>query len=264
MNESDIDSAIQLARGHDWIPLSALAVGALVRLAKSDQAVKFFPVAIAPLWRSWAAVILGVLFGVVHRLAAGGTWGEAIVGGVAVGITAISGHELIVESIRKGRDIGIAKQPPPPPGSLPPPQKPLSIKPPAQQVTILEMPPPPGPMTLSVLKNNTFFNCALARRDETRARGQLIALALIGLMTLIGCRPIVAEAEQAHDLTVGEVACRAKGVSIARGGGTCAQRRAALQHLAAYDPDCLVLYGDAGPGDFTCRDAGAGGDGGPE
>jgi hypothetical protein len=126
MDESPIvavNDAISLVRSHAWIPLASLIINALVRLSKTDQAVAWFPVNIRPRVRPTAALVLGVASGVVAGLA-GGSWGSALVGGFIAGMLAITTHDVVVESIRKGRDIGIPKrQPAPamfPPGSIPP------------------------------------------------------------------------------------------------------------------------------------------------
>lgn len=123
----DIDGVVQLAAAHSWVPMAAAVAWVLVRISKDDRAVRWFRVEIDPRWRAWASAILGLVFGVLHKLATGGTWGEAIVGGLVAGNGATVGHELIVESIRKGRDIGMAKEDAPP---APPPQPIISIKPP--------------------------------------------------------------------------------------------------------------------------------------
>ena len=109
-----IDDIIRTVRAHSWIPAITLVVAALVRLSKTDAAVRWFPLYVAPLWRPWFALGLGVLGGASAKLA-GASWGEAVMGALFSGVGAMGAHDLIVESVRKGRDIGIKKLPPEPP-----------------------------------------------------------------------------------------------------------------------------------------------------
>jgi hypothetical protein len=205
-----------------WVPIATLIVGSLIRLAKSDRAVAWFPVAISPRWRAWIALGLGVVLGVLQKLALGGSWVEAIGGGLSAGIAAITGHELIVESLRDGRDIGEAKRPPLAPGTLrPPTAPPISLKPP---------PLPP--------------------------------LAMLALV-LLGCGPSPSTLKQSRELEATSNACRERGLEVMRRGGTCQQKRSRLLQMAETDPDCVGLFGDAGPGQFECRDGGPS-DGGKE
>lgn len=105
----DIDQFVALIQSHAWIPLASIAIGFAVRLVKSDAAVAWFPVAIPPQVRSWLALGLGLVAGVLDKVVAGSSWSVALMGGIAAAITAISGHELVIESLRGGREIGEAK-----------------------------------------------------------------------------------------------------------------------------------------------------------
>jgi hypothetical protein len=136
--QSDLNTFLVLVRDHNWVAIAAIVDGLLIRLAKSDRFVQFFPVAIAPKWRPWFALGIGVVEGCIAiKVFSHGVWSEAIFGGISAGVTAITGHELVVESIRNGRDLFVPKLPPAPPGSVPPPPKAISIKPPASTITFL-------------------------------------------------------------------------------------------------------------------------------
>lgn len=108
-----IDDIIRTAWAHSWISAITLFVAAIVRLSKTDVAVRWFPLYVAPRFRSWFALGLGILGGISAKLA-GASWGEAIMGALFAGPGAMAAHDLIVESWRKGRDIGVRKLPPEP------------------------------------------------------------------------------------------------------------------------------------------------------
>jgi hypothetical protein len=115
MDAVTIDTLTRDLRTNAWIPLIAVIVGAVIRLTKTDAAVAWFKVYTKPEHRPAIALSLAIVGASVERLAVGGTWYDAIAGGIAAGSLAIAGHELYVNGIRKGRDIGIKKAPPPPP-----------------------------------------------------------------------------------------------------------------------------------------------------
>jgi hypothetical protein len=115
MDPVSIDNLVQLARANAWIPLLAIVVGGIVRMAKDDPAVAKIPLYFKPENRAIWAMGLAVAGAALDRLATGGTWYDAIAGGLVAGSGAIAGHELLVKRARKGRDIGIKKDPPAPP-----------------------------------------------------------------------------------------------------------------------------------------------------
>ena len=118
-----VNDAISLVRSRMWIPLASLFINVIIRVYKNDVAVAWFPWSMPPRVRPFVAIGLGVASGFVAGLSSG-SWGAAIAGGVFAGMLSITTHELVVESIRKGRDIGIPKAEIPPamfpPGSMPP------------------------------------------------------------------------------------------------------------------------------------------------
>jgi hypothetical protein len=107
MNAQTIDHFVALLRSHIWIPLLALFVFAIIRLSKSDAGVAWFPCRIKATSRPLWALGLGIVGGVLEQLFAGGTVLAAIVGGMVAGMGAIVIHEIVVNTIRKGRDLGI-------------------------------------------------------------------------------------------------------------------------------------------------------------
>jgi hypothetical protein len=107
-----LNQLLTLANGHAWIPLAAVAVGFIVRLSKSDKAVAWLPVNIPAAYRPWLSLGLGVVSGALAKLAAGRSWPEAVIGGIFAGVLPITGHELFVESLRGGREVGLPPAPP--------------------------------------------------------------------------------------------------------------------------------------------------------
>jgi hypothetical protein len=132
MDAVTIDTLTKLARANAWIPLIALVVGAIIRIGKNDPLVAKIPLYFKPEHRAYWALGLSIIGAALDRVATGGTWYDALAGGLVAGSGAIAGHEVIVNGIRKGRDLGIKKEPPVPP---PPPNDwdDDSIRPPSPQ-----------------------------------------------------------------------------------------------------------------------------------
>lgn len=220
MDPVQIDGALKFAHEHSWVVLSSIIVWGLVRVSKDDRAVKWFPVEIAPLWRSWAALILGMAAAVIHKLWTHGPWPEVVPGGFSIGVLATYGHEIVIESLRKGRDIGVKKDDAPPP---PPPKPPISIKPPSPTINVI------GQMLgLSIF---------------------LAGAVMLVLVTieLVSCKVPAVPIDDVGPLVMNAGACRAKGMAIIADGGTCDEKRERLGELVRTDPDCIGLYADAGP-----------------
>jgi len=115
MDTVTADQIVQLVRTNAWIPLLAVVVGAIIRVSKNDPAVARLKFYIKPENRAAWALAWGIALAALDRLATGGTWYDALAGGLVAGSAAIAGHEIIVNKIRKGRDFGVKKAPPPPP-----------------------------------------------------------------------------------------------------------------------------------------------------
>lgn len=100
----DMTDLLNLLLAHKWIPAAALAIGFVVRVLKSDTVLPFQIPARA---RVWAAFGFGIVAGVLDKVASGDTWQNAIVGGLLAGVTSVTGHELIVESLRGGKEMRV-------------------------------------------------------------------------------------------------------------------------------------------------------------
>lgn len=90
---------------HAWWALAALAIGAVVRLLKDDQPLPVVGAfTLPPQYRGWAALVLGLISGVIQAIATGTPWFTAILQGLGAGAAAITGHQTIVEGMRGGRE----------------------------------------------------------------------------------------------------------------------------------------------------------------
>lgn len=107
----DLTALLAAVGGHKWLLVSALVIGTLVRLFKSDSPLPF-GIAIPARWRGWAAVGLGVVAGVLNAMVNGTPLRDALLQGVAAAIGAIIGHDLLVAGLRDGREFFTPKAPP--------------------------------------------------------------------------------------------------------------------------------------------------------
>lgn len=110
----DVQQFAQLAAEGRWFLALSLLVGFLVRLLKDDGAVKWFPATIPAAWRAPAALALGVVMATLRLTGNGMAWWPAILAGIAEGLTAgssaVAGHQVLVESLRGGRELGEARE----------------------------------------------------------------------------------------------------------------------------------------------------------
>lgn len=91
-----------LDTGKYWV-FAALVVGLLIRLLKANPKLEErFPARVRP----WLAVALGVLAGVLNAVVAGTPLVRAIILGVVSGGAAVLGHDLVIEGLRDGKEIG--------------------------------------------------------------------------------------------------------------------------------------------------------------
>lgn len=117
--------AKMLAEKHPWPVVALFAIGLLIRLMKSDTTI---PIDIPPRYRIWVALGLGLVSAVLERLVLKTPMGEALAGGFASWIGAVMTQNVVIDSLRGGKEIvipGLIK-----PGVPPGPGKPPSIPPP--------------------------------------------------------------------------------------------------------------------------------------
>ncbi|WP_394847415.1 hypothetical protein LZC95_08110 [Pendulispora brunnea] len=98
---STIEEVIGLALDHKWVPVAALIIGAIIRVLKSARPIGIVP----PAWRPWLALALGAVAGVLQAVLAGSSWTKAVTDGLVAAMTAIAGHDLVIESLRGGREL---------------------------------------------------------------------------------------------------------------------------------------------------------------
>ncbi|WP_394823727.1 hypothetical protein [Pendulispora albinea] len=103
MTDTGIDTILALALDGKWTLVSAIVIGAIVRAFKSDTSLPTLP----PAWRPWLALVLGAISGIAQTVVERNvTWKEAIVSGLTAAFTAMAGHDLLIGSLRKGRELG--------------------------------------------------------------------------------------------------------------------------------------------------------------
>lgn len=100
-----LDALIQLLVLHKWLAASAAVIGLCVRLLKSDSPVMPVPAA----YRAWLALGLGAVSGVLDQIVNGTPVLQAVLGGLGSAMIAITGHETLIEGLRKGKEFGVKK-----------------------------------------------------------------------------------------------------------------------------------------------------------
>lgn len=93
-----------------WVVLGAVLIGLVVRLLKDDTKI---PITIPPVWRPFFALGLGFVGSVVNRIANGTPWKQSLEYGIAASILSICGHDIVIENLRKGKEVplpGITKK----------------------------------------------------------------------------------------------------------------------------------------------------------
>lgn len=102
----DPQQLIDLVTQKKWIAIAALVIGFVVRLLKSDTKI---PVDIPPRYRVWLALALGGAAGALDKLVGqeGVTWTAALVQGLLAAVLAIVGHNVVIDSLRGGKELPV-------------------------------------------------------------------------------------------------------------------------------------------------------------
>lgn len=91
-----------------WVVISALVIGALVRMSKAEKLGGVFH-RIPARYRSMIPVALGAMSGGLEMLLRGASYKSAAVHAVIAFSLAISGHEVLIKGLRDGRELGEKK-----------------------------------------------------------------------------------------------------------------------------------------------------------
>lgn len=83
-----------------WFGTASVLIGLVVRLLKSDTPLPTVPARLRP----WLALALGVVAGVAKSAADGMPLSQAIVAGLGSAVAAMTAHDLVVESVMKGKE----------------------------------------------------------------------------------------------------------------------------------------------------------------
>jgi len=140
---------------HKWVPLAALVIGLVVRLLKSDTKI---PIDIPPRWRVWLAFGLGIVSGILETVITGVPWQSAIIGGLVSTALAVLGQNVVIDSLRAGKEFplpGLII-----PGTQPAPDKPVTIRPPPNDKNS-GGPPTIPPMAVGMLMMLLLAGCGV-------------------------------------------------------------------------------------------------------
>lgn len=122
----DASDFLSLLAQQKWVAILAVILGFAVRILKSDTVLPF---SVPARWRVWLAFGLGGAAGALDKLIEAGntTWTAALTQGLTAAAVAILSHELLIESLRGGRELpipGLMAGPAPRPRTPPPPPSP--------------------------------------------------------------------------------------------------------------------------------------------
>ena len=117
-------SIYALLDSHQYVLLTAVIIGFIVRLLKSDTKI---PIDVPPRLRIWLAFALGAGAGVLEKVAGGTPWKPALFDGAVAAVAAVLGQNVVVDSLRGGKELpvpGLTVK-----GASPSPGKPITIPP---------------------------------------------------------------------------------------------------------------------------------------
>lgn len=97
-----LEELLLLAGTHRWVPVAAVLIWLLLRLAKKDP-----KIAQRKRWFPWVSLAMGLAAGVLARFSLHETAVSAFVGGLFAGCLPIVGHEAFVEAVRSGKETPI-------------------------------------------------------------------------------------------------------------------------------------------------------------
>ena len=105
----DVSRAIQLFLTEQWMAGAAVAIFVVVRVLKSP--VMPWPIfLIPPKARTLVAVLLGFVGAGLQSITVGVTWQQAVAENLIACLGAILAHDVVIEWLREGREIGEPKR----------------------------------------------------------------------------------------------------------------------------------------------------------
>lgn len=114
----DIQPVIAAILAHQWLLVASLVIGLCIRASKDDVVGPVIPSRARP----YVALALGILSGVIDAAMNHKPILQALIEGLIAGGTAILGHNVFIEGVRKGKELplpGLMKATAKPP-SVPP------------------------------------------------------------------------------------------------------------------------------------------------
>lgn len=93
-----------------WLGVAAVLIGLVVRLLKSDIP---WTSTIPARWRPVLALGLGAVAAAFDAVLGGASWPDAIKVGLGAAAAAIVGHDVVIEGLRGGKELGGTSAPPP-------------------------------------------------------------------------------------------------------------------------------------------------------
>jgi len=101
----DVQPLVDALSHHSYAMFAALLVGLLVDFAKQGWFSSWLARRLKPAWLPWVAIGLGVAGTVSTSFVSGKPIVAALMEGLAAGMAAIAGHEMLIEGLRGGREL---------------------------------------------------------------------------------------------------------------------------------------------------------------
>lgn len=98
-----------------WVGAAAFLIGFVTRILKGDNFVLPARWHVSTALRRYFVVILGLVSALGEIIALGAPWRWALLDGLLSVVLSFLGHAVIVDLLRKGRDIGVPKDEDPEP-----------------------------------------------------------------------------------------------------------------------------------------------------
>jgi hypothetical protein len=101
----DIQPFILAWHDKQWVLFGALIVGGLITLTKQGYLSTWLAQNIPPRYQPSLAIFLGIGTLMVADIQGGKTWQQAVIDGLFAGLTAIAGHETVIQQLRAGKEL---------------------------------------------------------------------------------------------------------------------------------------------------------------